>query len=286
MKRLLSLLAVLVLGTALLSGCTRMVKVETGTRYVCTYGESLGSDIKQIEVPEKTAASYHVTTKTTTCSRHLQAEDLYLKAQQALKSGDMKKAQTELAAVVALDAGFKQASKQLGDIKSGKKPNPDPGFKPATPGTPATTSTPPGGGKQPGSDGSNPAMDAYRDMVPDVLAGFTAEPITAEAVTLTRSYVPKDKARFDQLIVTVQQCQTPAEATRVRDHEIKPSYSANGASPTVAGLQGYFGTSAQNFAILSLVNGSVLVSLELHATGTKPASLRSDLERIAGQVLD
>lgn len=301
MRRGLAALVALALGltaTLGLTACSRKVRVESGTRYVCTYGESLGADVKQLEVPQSQASGYVVKTKTITCSRHQQAENLYLKAQAAIKAGDLKQAKTALEQTLKLDPKFKRGKEQLDQIAKGKAPAPDLTPAPAAntgpkPGAPGAAQ--PGGGTGTGAGdptgsvapgGTSPAMDAYRDLVPDTIGGFTAEALSAEELSLTRAYVPKDKKRYDQLVIMVQQYSSPGDAARGIDSLIKPSYPTSGAKVTVSGLSGYSGVNGQGFAILSLVNGGVLVSLELHATGVNGSELRGDLERIAEAVLD
>ncbi len=275
-----------VLGVSMLgiTACQRKVRVETGTKYVCTYGENLGSDVKQIEVPASEAGKYSVTTKTITCSRHQRAESLYLHAQAAIEAGDLAAAKKDLEAILKLDSSFRKAPSQLADIQKGKKPEPDLAPVSNSPGRNGPSGEQTSPAQPPG--GSSPGMDAYRDMVPDVIVGFTAETISAEDLSLTRAYVPADKSRYDQLVVMVQQCGSPAGAKRVLGTDIKAAYPASGADATVSGLSGYFGANGQGFAVLSLVNGDVLVTLELHATGAKPKDLRSELERLSGTILD
>jgi hypothetical protein len=308
MKRLLVLIVMLSLAvpTLALEGCQRKVRVQTGTRYVCTYGEALGGDVHEVEVPASDAYKYAVNTKTITCSRHQQAENLYLKAQQLIKKGDLKGAAAALASVVKLDPKFRLAAAQLKEAKAGKKPPLDPAPTANNSGGNNNSGNNSGGnnsgnnggnnnsgnnngnnnGNNSGGDTNAPGMDAYRDIVRDI-AGFTGEKVSAESMYLTRAYVPAKKGDYDQLVIMVQQYQDGKAAARALTTDIKSAYPASWATDNnVASLQGGFGTNGQGFAALSLVNGSVLVTFELHATGTKAASLRGELERIAGLQLD
>ncbi|HEY3316837.1 MAG TPA: hypothetical protein VGK50_00220 [Coriobacteriia bacterium] len=256
----------------------RKVQVTSGTRYVCTYGESLGSDVHTLEVPQGDAGKYTIATKTITCARHRQAEQLYLKAQQEIQSGDLKSALKDLKAVVALDAAFRQAPSQISLINGGKKPKADTG---APQPSADTTKTSGGGGDIPST---SPAMDTYRNLLPDRLPGFTAEALNAEPLTLGRDYVPSNAGRYDQLVIMVQQCGSVARSQATVKGQLKSAYP-EGKNVTVSGLAGWFGTNGTGFAALSLVKGEIVITFELHATGAKPASLESDLRSIAEGVL-
>jgi hypothetical protein len=65
------LVAALLLPAALLlSGCRSTVTVKTGMRVVCTNGEVVSEDVRQIEVPAEEAGAYTVRTETVTCEAH------------------------------------------------------------------------------------------------------------------------------------------------------------------------------------------------------------------------
>lgn len=280
MKRWIAvgLLAVVALTAVALVAFNRKVQVSSGTRYVCTYGEALGSDVRTIWVSPKDVAKYAVRTKRITCSRHREAEALYLRAQQRLSEGDVKGAGSDLAAVIKLDASFKQASSQLQQIKQGKKPPSDGAAKggPPQPPIPATSTVDPG-------TAPSPAMDAYRDLVPDDIAGFTAEAISTEAESLTRSYVPRDKSRYDQLVIMVQQCGSTAASREFVDGAIRSAYPS-GTSVTVSGMSGWFGVNGSGFAALAVVRGEAAVVLELHVTRVPAKSLEQDLRGLTAKL--
>lgn len=292
MKRAL-LVAMLALSLAVSSlgvtGCK--VKVQSGTRYLCTYGEKLGSDIKDLQVKKADAAKYTVKTQTITCSRHQQAEAAYAKAQAALKSGDAKTAKADLAKVVKLDPDFKKAAAQLDQLAKGGKPAPDAGPIDAADKTDPKAggkTPPPGDNPKPPPGDQSPGMNKYLDLVPDEIPGFTAERFVGEDVSLTRAYVPKDKSKYDQLVIMIQQFDSESSAKRGIDTNIKGAYSGSPSSVSLpeAGLKGgYFGTNGSGFAVVSIVNGDALVTLELHATGAKASSLKSELIRLAEIIL-
>jgi hypothetical protein len=288
----LALVAVLAVVGVSVATMNRTVSVETGVRYVCTYGHPIGSDVQTLQVKPADARKYHVETKTITCEKHRRAEALYAAAQAALGKGDVKTAESKLTELAKTVAGFKQTDRELADIRAGRKPKPD--LSSNNPPPSPSTNTP-GAGTPPSKDPTqNPpgdttqggGMDPWRDMVPDDLAGFRAEAVSAEELSLSRDYVPGDKSRYDQLVIQVQRYSTPKEAQQAIAAQIAPAYPASKRDAKVGGLSGYFGVNGQKFSVLSLTSGEVVVSLELHATGASPAGSYNDLKRIAEEVLD
>jgi hypothetical protein len=151
MKRVLGLVLALAVAFGGLSsaGCSRTVTVSAGTHYVCTYGEVIGDDVRQLQVPAADAGKYAVVTKVITCARHQAAEALYTSAQSAIRTGDLKEALADLAKTLKLDSSFRQAPRQMTEIIAGKKPTPDnmspnPGSSPKTPppSAPGTSAVP------------------------------------------------------------------------------------------------------------------------------------------------
>jgi hypothetical protein len=289
MRRVLAVILslVLVLSIGPLAGCRRTVKVMTGERVVCTYGEVVSDTIRQIEVPEADAGNYSTTTRTITCDRHKKLETLYALVQEALASGDTATAAKNLAEIVKLDPTFRKAAEQLKQIREGKKPKPDTSAPtPPGPGSSPTTSPPSNPGTTPGpSPAPGGPMENYRFLLPDALPGFSVEALSVEELALTRAYVPKDKGRYDQLVIMVEQYQSSAGAKQAIDTRMRPEYGSSGEDVTVAGLSGYTGVNGQGFLILTLDRSGVLVTFELHATGAKAADLKNDLKTIAAGVL-
>jgi hypothetical protein len=278
---------ILALSAGPLAGCRRAVKVMTGERVVCTYGEVVSDTIREIEVPEADAGKYVTTTRTITCDRHKRLESLYALVQEALASGDTSSAAKSLTEIVKLDPSYRRSAEQLKQIREGRKPKPDTSAStPSGPGSSPTTSPPSTPGTTPGpSPTPGGPMENYRFLLPDALPGFSVEALAVEELALTRAYVPKDKGRFDQLVIMVEQYQSSAGAKQAIDTRMRPEYGSSGEDVTVAGLSGYTGVNGQGFLILTLDRSGVLVTFELHATGAKAADLKSDLKTIAAGVL-
>jgi hypothetical protein len=127
--------------------------------------------------------------------------------------------------------------------------------------------------------------DALRDLVRDVLPGYRAQDIAYGAFSLSRTYVPADASRSGALDVTVERYRDRVSAQRRIAEWTKRRYPSGGVAVTAAGLDGYFGVSAQR-AVLALDDSGVLLTLETHATGIRPKELRADLVSVAESLLD
>jgi len=261
----------LALTALLLGGCQQKVTVETGERVVCTYGEVVTDTVKTIEVPADQADRYGVVERTVTCDRHARLAVLYAAAQAAIRSGDLKTAREKLSAVVAGDPLFLKAAAQLADIEAGRTPQPDGG------GPSSGTSS---GGKQP----VGPVANLSR-FVPDVLAGYKAQPVLADVYTLTREYVPTGGGDVESLVIAVEQYRDAAAAKQAIAATIKKDYSISPSSPAVNGRTLYFGTDGTRFGLVSWNENGVVVAIEASSKSRKPAGLKGTLVSIVGEIL-
>jgi hypothetical protein len=262
-------------GALALAGCTQLVRVETGTIVTCTYGEVTTDTVHVIEVPADQAANYTVTRETTTCPLHLQAEALYAEAQAAILSSDLETAKAKLAEIVALDATFRRARTQLDAIDAGKKPVPDTGS--TTPSTGATGTAGTDQGQLPVGPVANLA-----GYVPDTIAGYTGEPVTAEVFTLSRVYDPPANSPTDYLTIVVEQYKDAKAVAAEIAATIKPRYGFDVSTVNVAGHDTRFGTDGSRFATLAWSDGGVLIVIEASSAARKPADLKSTLTTLAG----
>jgi hypothetical protein len=170
----------------LLAGCSRTVRVETGERIVCTYGEVVTDTIRTVEVPAAEAADYKVIRETITCDRHKRLEALYAAGQAAILAGDLTTARENLAEVVKTEPQFRNAQQQIDAIDAGQKPVVDTSA-PKAPASGATSSTP--GGTTPGGPTDSPGKEpvgpvaSLSSFVPDTLPGYKSTPIIADATS-------------------------------------------------------------------------------------------------------
>jgi len=280
MRRLGSLLVLVALSSTLLvsGGCQKKVEVQTGTRTVCSYGEVVSDTVKTVSVPANEAGGYKVKTVTVTCDRHKKLEALYEAAQADIAKGDMDAAQLKLTQIVAGDSAFRQAPAQLAAIKSGKKPTPDRGNSGST-GSKPTTGTP-----KPGDDQPTGPIQSLLKWAPDKLTGYTAAKPAADALSLTRQYIPASDSKVKALVIAVEQFRDKDYAAAGLDAYAKRPYSKSPSKVSVNGHSAYFGTDNTRYAILAFTKGSVLIQIEMVAAPGKQAALKTDLIAVAKQL--
>jgi len=271
-KRLLSVVLTLALlsSAMLLGGCKqRMVTVRTGEIVICTAGEILEDNTKELEVPEKDVAKYSVTTRVTTCPEHGQIASLYDEAQKAIAAGDLKLAAAKLAEVLALDPAYKNAASQLKDVETGTTPKPD------DTGSGTTTSTP-------NPDDTTDAVSNLVKYVPDIIEGYSAQGIIADPASITRNYLPTS-GNADQLVIMAEQT-VDAKAAAAMIVQLKSLYPASGASVTIGSKTGYFGV-RDAYAFVGVADGPVVVSVELHAKKGKAVDLKAAALKVASAIV-
>jgi len=265
---------VLVLGAV---GCgEQTVKVQTGQRVVCTYGETVSSTVKTIEVPASKASSYKVVTKTVTCEKHLVIEALYAAAQKAIEAGDLNAARGKLAEILGLDANYRKAAEQVALIDAGKKPVVDTGTGPAGPATPPVT---PGGGVPEGPVASLAAW------VPDALSGYKADPVVADATALTREYVPTSAKSVTSLVVVAEQYKDAASAKAAATAMIASQYPSARATVTTDGRTLLYGANSKEFAAVAWSEGAVLIVIESYSAGGTVGSTKGELTSVAAALI-
>lgn len=267
MKRFVGvLLVVLLAATAPVAGCARkMVTVRTGEVVLCTAGEVIEDNTKEIEVPVSEVSKYSVKTRVTTCERHQGLAGLWEAAQQALAQGDTNAAKAKLAAIVAKDPTYAggKAKQQLDEISGG--------------GTPSS-----GGGSQPGTStagGEEPVGPVANLLkyVPDSLAGYTAQGIIADPASIARDYIPLS-GNADLMVIMVEQMVDAKRAVAGLD-AFTQTYPNDSASVTVAGKAGRFGTRPE-YAAIAFADGSLLVTIEMHVRSGRPADLKPSLIKV------
>jgi hypothetical protein len=253
-----------VIGLVPAAGCGRKVTVTTGEIVLCTAGEILEDNTKQIEVPEDKAADYSVTTRVITCERHTDLAALYASAQKAIAEGDLVTARERLRTIVERDPGYGSASDQLAEIDAGRTPALDTGTP--APGSSETTS----GATPPDSNEPIGPVANLAQYVPDAIPGYTAQGIVADVGSLTRQYLPTGKDA-DQLVIAVDQMADAATAAS-EAAAISTSYPKNVATKTIKGRTVTIGVNGQ-FVAAAAGDGAILVVVELHASGASAAGL-------------
>lgn len=269
-----AIVAAVAIAVAASGCCERTVKVETGELVVCTYGETVSSSVRTIEVPASKVRDYEVFTRTVTCDKHKSLEALYRAAQEALAAGDLKTAKAKLAQVVAIDATFRKAAGQIAQIDAGKAPKPDSGT--GAPGSTPTTGTP---GGQP----SGPVM-SLAVFVPDTLSGYTADPIQADAAALTREYIAPGSAAVRSVVVVAEQYKDAASAKAAASATIASMYPSRKATVPVEGRVLQYGASSTRFAAVAWNEGAILVVIEGYSPSGSSA-LKTELAEVAAAII-
>jgi hypothetical protein len=264
------------LAASTLAGCgPKLVRVVTGVRVVCTYGEVVSDSVKAIEVPADKASGYSVVTRTVTCDRHKRLEALYAQAQAAIAAGKLADAKSALAELVKIDASFKKAQTQLDAIQAGKKPAADTGTPAPKPGAGVG-----GEDKQPVGPVAN-----LSDRVPATLSGYTAAPIVADVYTLTREYTPGPGAPTDSLVIVVEQYKDATAAKRQISRSVASDYPSSVATVKVEGRSVRFGTDGRRFATAAWNENGVLIVIEGSSASRKPAALKDHLIALVGEIV-
>lgn len=280
MKRLLIVLAVV--GALALTGCTQpKVKVRTGEKITCTYGEVIKDTVKEIEVPKAEAGSYMSSTRIITCPRHQLLEKLYAEAQAAIGAGDLKTAQAKLEEIVKSDKAFKKAAQQLADVKAGKKPTPDTSADPGT--TPANQD--PGSQDPTGTNGiPEGPVASLAVFVPDTVAGYKADAVIADAFRLTRDYVPTTAGDIGAVVVVAEQFKSTDAAKAAVSALMSSDYTGGRTSVSVEGRTLQFGTYGK-YAALAWNEGGARIVIEAYLPAGSPAGAKSALVTFAGAVI-
>lgn len=283
-RRLSLIVAASLTAVVLLTGCSRTVRVETGERITCSYGEVVTDTVKSVEVAAGKAGDYRVVRTTVTCDRHKLLEKTYAEAQAAIIAGDLVTARAKLLEVVTLEPLFASARQQLDAIDAGEKPTPDASVKTpttTTPSSPAATSTAkPDSGQVPVGP-----VASLSGWVPDALPGYSATPIIADVYVLTREYLPSKSAPTDALVAVVEQYKDATSAKLAIKNELRRSYPSGGSTLTIEGRSVYFGTDGQRRAIVAWNEGGIVIAIEGAAADGSPAGLKSHLSGLVAAIV-
>jgi hypothetical protein len=293
LRRVLATVLVLTLLPAALSGCQRKVSVQTGERITCRFGDVIKDTVDTVKVPASEAGLYSVKTSFAVCTKHEQLLALYQKAQADITANKMASAQQLLSKVVAVDPKFALAAAQLATLRAGKKPTPDLVTTRQSTGTPTS-----GGGSTSGGNGSTtggtkpPTSDqpvgptvTLAAWAPAALEGFKTGATAADALALSREYVPTPKsASLEAVVIAVEQFSSGKTAAAGLKDQME-HYAKSVAAEKIAGRSCIFGTDGKQFAAIGFVNGATLVIVEGHTqAGAQPAALHDELVAVAGKL--
>lgn len=252
----------------------RKVEVTTGEIIECTYGHIVSEDVKTLRVPAREASKYGVRTVKTVCDEHAAVEEAYAEAQAALKKADLETAKRKLEEVLALDPAYRQAQSQLDAIVAGKKPSADSEPAPsANDGDSATKPSTPG-------DDADPTgpVASLTGWMPDDLDGYQADKMLADVLAVSRQYAGSGGRT---LVISAEQLGTEEIAKSIWDRDYKLRYAKNAKTLKINGKNAYGGTDGSEVAVLGIVDGPVLVVLQLSSDDVEPPTLLSELTAMA-----
>jgi hypothetical protein len=268
MKRIALTVFAALLAALALTGCQRMIEVESGTRVTCTYGHEISDDVELVKVAAKGSGAYRIRTETRTCERHLALERLYDEAQDLIAKGDLKAAAKKLAAINADDPAFRRAKEQADAIAAGKKPASDR----TPPRTPSPTAPKPDVGE---GDTSGPVGSLLK-FVPDPLEGYVAQRPSTDAFSISRNYTPSSGDDVQLLVIYAEQARTAADAKRILDSTMAKVTPQSASTEQIKGRTVRFGDDGRGSTFAGFTTGSVVVALEMVAkAGVDPSKNRS-----------
>jgi hypothetical protein len=278
MRRNLALIAAMVMVGLVGTGCQRSVEVQTGATVTCTYGHQISDDVKTVKVPAKSASAYRVRKETRTCERHLALEALYAEAQTALAAGDTKLADEKLAQVVKDDPKFGRATQQRAAIARGEKPAPDTSTSPPANAAPSPDDPAAVDDAKPGDGDTSGPIGALEKYVPATLAGYTGQRAGADALVISRNYVPEGDSQAVLLVIQAEQFRTAAEAKSALEGVMRFVTARSESSQQISGHAVKLGDNGRDSSFAAFTDGSILVSMEIAAkSGVDPSKLKDDL---------
>jgi hypothetical protein len=268
----LALLALLVAATVPSLLARRTVTVKTGEVVLCTAGEIVEDNTRDVDVPASQVSKYSVTTRVITCPAHRDSSGLYEEAQKAIAGGDLEVAAEKLKLVLVADPTNTTASAQLKAIEAGKKPRPDEGSGQSSPATSGPT-----------PDEPIDAVSNLAKYVPDDITGFSAQGVVADPASITRNYLPSSGAA-DLMVVTAEQT-VDAKSAASTIETMKGTYPTSADEITLkSGARVYFGVWAQ-YAVILVAEGPIVVAVEIHAKSGNGLKLKDALIAVANRVM-
>jgi len=269
--------AVLVLSAAgFFAFRSQTVSVRAGEIVECTYGHIVSEDIETVEVPQRDASNYSVTTRQIVCADHLRAQTLYDEAQEALEKADLKKAEKKLEEVLAIDSSFKQAKSQLAQINSGKKPQADGSSNDSSGDSNGKTVEKP---DTPGDDKPSGPVASLAAWMPDALSGYKAEKAIADVFSISRDYTPASDTNVRVLVIAAEQYGSDDMAKSALEKSVRLPY--NGKAIKVGKRSGYLGTNGDDVAVLGITDGAVRIIFQMTTKDEQATKVTSDLIKIA-----
>lgn len=268
----------------------RKVKVLSGGKTICVYGETLKNSVRSLWVPESRAGSYKVVTKRVLCDRHRLAQQWFQKGQALAKQGKPKQALQAFKKVAKYDPKFKDVETWIAsDGKHGDKASAS-GNSANTGGSSTSAdsgdSDPTGTSTDSGVIKDNTPVDAA-SLIPASLTGYDLINSSAGKTEASREYRPVDKKAIPARVLIIRtydrgSWQKAAAFVRNTSRRVYP-----GNRKTVKrwrGVNAYFGTQSTLYATFAWARGRGVRELLMESSTGRPKDLFNIMEAVAQKV--
>jgi hypothetical protein len=269
------------------------VKVKVGERVVCKYGETITDRTKTITVPRLFAGSYGVKVSKSICPKHRTVERLYDDATRLIAQGDISTAGKILGSIKKRDPEFKDVDKRITKLNkeltaAGLEPIPtDTGNSSSSGGNGGSSGNSSGNNNSDGNSGGDSQGDGtpsylyLLDRLPDKVSGYTLWAEDYTDLSAARTFYPDKSGTIKLLTMEVDSTGNAQSADNFIANEIKRNYPGDKDSNVkVGGNTCYFGTHANQFAMLAWRDGGIVYQVEMMAK-SNPQNLKDDLISVA-----
>lgn len=265
---------------------SQKVKVRTGIRVVCKYGEVLEDNTKWTWVAKSEASKYGIQVRKMLCSRHREAEELYAKATTALRKKNFKLAAQTFSEVAAIDPRFMDVEQQLTKLgaktPSSAKSGTTNGGGSSSPGGQKPSNNGGGTNGSGGNQSGNVFPGSLLAMLPTDVDGYEPYSQADSLLLASRDFRPDPNPLKKQLTMIVEYRGTSQDAAR-RLKELKIHFSVGAKSQTVEGRSTYFGIDNTQTAIVVWQSGGLVYEIQIASSSGSGKAYRSELLNLAAR---
>ncbi len=302
LKSVLALFIILFLIFTLVSCIDTKVKVRTGTRIVCKYGELIKDNTKEIRVPKDQADEYHIVTLRKLCKKHQKLESLQKAANDALKSGNEEGAQEIIEKIVKeepklkeevkkntgderaqldaiKDALIQQQAKSIIELEGKPSSNPTSQQNANIPNPPKTEEP-----SQPPSNVAQPEI-ILTSLLPVSISGYTTGSLSFGTNYAVRDFQPEDTREIEFLLITVHLEENEEEAKKFIEKVSKVAFSYDARTVKIDAKSAYFGTDETTYANLSWYDDRIAYEVQMMSAVGKPKALYDHIVNIGELII-
>lgn len=282
------------------------VTVKSGVRKICTHGELIDDDIKELDVLATQADKYTVQEVRITCSKHKEVDDLIAKAKAAQAQGKKASAESYLRQALTKDPGTIEAKDMLaeltkpvsspsnGNIIQRAAESIDNAVGAVIPGASSSGTSEEnqssGGSSQNSSSGGSAGSDSAQDSdsqsspslglaerIPKTMNGYTRVAHTSEDIAATAMFTSGQDT-----FVSFQIKQHANEQDAKKEIQAtSQTYAEYQSSEVIRNKDGVFGTDGKEFAYMGWADGAVTYEVEMMRDGQEPQTLHEEILTIS-----